>query len=600
MASTKNYLSILTQSMMIFCILSTVNSGKIGGSAPGTRSNLGGPDGTVPAAYPPNDGSGGYLASTGQGRGSPGRAAGPVAGVGLTALELDGVDDYALVRDFKGLPTSVISAGAWISVTHHKSYNRILSHEWVSWGWNLYTDGGGVAHFGIGQNNVDYAASKIIFRYRWHYLVGTYDGEVIRIYVDGVPGVRTTLKGAVLDGDGYLSMGGAEWDPFFGRIDDVRLWNYALTQQEVVMGMMVQPEGVEPGLVGYWRFDEGQGLTARDMTSYGNHANLGPQRRSPRWIQSGAQVHIPCVSAGNAVTVTLPGLMEEEGQATAYLVSLPEIGSLYQPTVQQDFIKIESVPIELTVSSRRLLYEAPAEVDAPICAQFEYRVHNGRFTSREPATVLLEVVPDAAMCLERTLDTEHGCWAVRTLKTYALALTRPPRVSIIVPLYNQGELLGETLESVEAQTFQDFEVVIMDDGSTDDSLHVARRLVEAYNKKGFSMRVLTKSNGGLADTRNAAFRAARSDWVLPLDSDDIIQPSFLEQAVALIDADNTTNLVIADLQGFGAWEYSWRLPEYDALDLLYSNMFHCSALFHRSLWQAVPGGYPPTTLFGYE
>jgi hypothetical protein len=53
-------------------------------------------------------------------------------------------------------------------------------------------------------------------------------------------------------------------------------------------------------------------------------------------------------------------------------------------------------------------------------------------------------------------------------------------------------------------------------------------------------------------------------------------------------------------QGFGAWEYSWRLPEYDPLDLLYTNMFHCSAVFHRSLWEAVPGGYPTTTLFGYE
>jgi len=54
------------------------------------------------------------------------------------------------------------------------------------------------------------------------------------------------------------------------------------------------------------------------------------------------------------------------------------------------------------------------------------------------------------------------------------------------------------------------------------------------------------------------------------------------------------------VQGFGAWEYSWRLPEYDPLDLLYTNMFHCSAVFHRRLWDAVPGGYPTTTLFGYE
>ena len=60
------------------------------------------------------------------------------------------------------------------------------------------------------------------------------------------------------------------------------------------------------------------------------------------------------------------------------------------------------------------------------------------------------------------------------------------------------------------------------------------------------------------------------------------------------------NLVIADLKGFGAWEYAWHVPEYSARDLKYSNMFHCSALFHKSLWQAVPRGYPIETLFGYE
>lgn len=103
----------------------------------------------------------------------------------------------------------------------HKSFNRIASHEWVHWGWNLYTDASGVARFGVGQDNKDFAAGRMIFRNRWHFVCGTYDGENIRVYVDGLSGAATRLKGATLDGDGYVSIGGAEWDPFLGETGSV-------------------------------------------------------------------------------------------------------------------------------------------------------------------------------------------------------------------------------------------------------------------------------------------------------------------------------------------------------------------------------------------
>lgn len=64
--------------------------------------------------------------------------------------------------------------------------------------WNLYTDGSGVARFGIGQNNADFAAAKILLRDRWHYVAGTYDGEHIRIFVDGVAGSQTALHDATI------------------------------------------------------------------------------------------------------------------------------------------------------------------------------------------------------------------------------------------------------------------------------------------------------------------------------------------------------------------------------------------------------------------
>ena len=73
--------------------------------------------------------------------------------------------------------------------------------------------------------------------------------------------------------------------------------------------------------------------------------------------------------------------------------------------------------------------------------------------------------------------------------------------------------------------------------------------------------------------------------------------SLFPQAFARLDANPEANLAISDLKGFGR-DFTWALPEYDAMDLRYTNMFHCSAVMHRSLWDSVPGGYPTTTLFG--
>lgn len=73
----------------------------------------------------------GTVPGPGAGRGRP---IGPVAGLARTALRFDGRDDYALVRDFTGLPTSAMTAAAWVKVSLHKSYNRILSHKWVGHG----------------------------------------------------------------------------------------------------------------------------------------------------------------------------------------------------------------------------------------------------------------------------------------------------------------------------------------------------------------------------------------------------------------------------------------------------------------------------------
>eukprot|EP00873_Tetraselmis_striata_P024002 jgi/Tetstr1/444266/TSEL_032158.t1 len=232
------------------------------------------------------------------------------------------------------------------------------------------------------------------------------------------------------------------------------------------------------------------------------------------------------------------------------------------------------------------------------CVRIGYRVHDGQVASQGEAVQAVDIAVDGALCARRT-ESLASCWQERTALKYVTAHERP-RVSIIVPLYNQPDVLGETVDSVVAQTFKDWEMIIVNDGSTDNSQQLAAALVARYSAQGYRMRLLLKKNGGLADARNFGIRFARAEWIFPLDSDDIIATDFLEKAMALLDgANGRANLAIANLQGFGR-DFTWILPEYDPLDLRYTNMFHCSAVFHKSLWDAMPGGYPTTTLFGYE
>jgi glycosyltransferase involved in cell wall biosynthesis len=101
-----------------------------------------------------------------------------------------------------------------------------------------------------------------------------------------------------------------------------------------------------------------------------------------------------------------------------------------------------------------------------------------------------------------------------------------PDVSILVPYYNMGRYLPETLRSLWAQTFQDYEILLVDDGSTDPE---SRRLLDTLEDS--RLRVIRKQNGGLSSARNAGLREARGRWILPVDPDDLLAPTFLEKAV---------------------------------------------------------------------
>src|SRR5687767_6042714 len=99
-----------------------------------------------------------------------------------------------------------------------------------------------------------------------------------------------------------------------------------------------------------------------------------------------------------------------------------------------------------------------------------------------------------------------------------------PECSVVMSCYNASAWLSEALDSVLNQTFQDFELIIVDDGSTDDT----RKIIEEYAARETRIVSIVKANSGLADSLNVGVARARGRWVARLDADDVCEPERLE------------------------------------------------------------------------
>ena len=98
------------------------------------------------------------------------------------------------------------------------------------------------------------------------------------------------------------------------------------------------------------------------------------------------------------------------------------------------------------------------------------------------------------------------------------------KISVIVPVYNVEKYLKNSIDSILNQTYENFEIILVDDGSTD----CCPEICDCYAKKNDNIRVLHKINGGLSDARNAGLKVAKGDYVTFIDSDDYVHPFYLE------------------------------------------------------------------------
>jgi len=170
-----------------------------------------------------------------------------------------------------------------------------------------------------------------------------------------------------------------------------------------------------------------------------------------------------------------------------------------------------------------------------------------------------------------------------------------PRISFLVPCHDDGRYLDEAVQSVLAQTCQDFEILVVDDGSTDPA---TVRLLDGYQRPRTTV-LRSDRRRGLPGARNLALRQAGGELVSALDADDRLRPRFVEAILAAFDADPGLTFCSAWQAAFGAEEWEWRQERCDLATLLAENTVLPAAPVRREALLAV-GGWDERMTDGYE
>ena len=154
-----------------------------------------------------------------------------------------------------------------------------------------------------------------------------------------------------------------------------------------------------------------------------------------------------------------------------------------------------------------------------------------------------------------------------------------PRVSVIMPLYNAANFVKEAVDSILNQTFQDFELIVLDDASTDESATI----LDTYADHRI-VRYTSKQNIGLANILNIAVEMARGEYIARMDSDDISMPTRLQAEVDYLDSHPKIDLVSCGMQQFGLADRTMSYKE--SFWLVCYNAFFFSPILHASsMWR---------------
>ena len=150
-----------------------------------------------------------------------------------------------------------------------------------------------------------------------------------------------------------------------------------------------------------------------------------------------------------------------------------------------------------------------------------------------------------------------------------------PKVSILIPLYNAEEYIVETIDSSLAQTYKNIEIIIVDDGSTDSGLNIAREYEEKYE----NIQVDTQKNSGASTSRNRAFELSSGEFIQYLDADDILHPDKIRLQMKILLNEYERTLI------FGKYGYFYKnIENIDWKNLPVNKNYDDSKQFLLDLW----------------
>lgn len=165
-------------------------------------------------------------------------------------------------------------------------------------------------------------------------------------------------------------------------------------------------------------------------------------------------------------------------------------------------------------------------------------------------------------------------------------------LSIIIPCYNSEKYIRETLESVKNQKFQDWECIIVNDGSTDSSEEIIRACIKDDSR----FKLITTDNHGCAAARNVCLKHAQGKYIFPLDSDDILMPNFTYWGVHYLEHHPDISLFYGNIEYVGVKaSYVYETPYKNYADYL-NNMCLCSSGLYKRDRALEIGGYDENIL----
>jgi hypothetical protein len=235
------------------------------------------------------------------------------------SIDFNGTNSFVRINTLNGLEiTDQLTIEAWINpkgfATSTTGNSILCKHSWGSsmFGYVLRCGGSGQLSFNIGgavggspvgwQEALSNPGSLVLNT--WQHVAGTFDGNVLTLYIDGVVAGNTSFTGTIHPSTGYKARIGALADTvwgmsryFNGLIDEVRVWNRALSPTEIVSGMNdhIDPAG-QTGLVGYWRLNEGAGTMVNDLGNGNNNGTLVNGTWSAQVPFNNTSIPIPTIS----------------------------------------------------------------------------------------------------------------------------------------------------------------------------------------------------------------------------------------------------------------------------------------------------------------